>query len=163
MTIIHLTLKPIPLSPRYDSQLAILQPPRIPHFPSVLGLLEWRVHHLLWERGGHGAVRLWSHVSLLRLWPQTEEDGQCQLPDLQEDNQRHYKDLPEHVGSAWLCNIKAHSSKKPLRSIGAWTFGLTVSILLSNIMRFSIMQLDHQRYQKNMLGYEYIVKINRKR
>lgn len=56
------------------------------------------MHHLLRERGGHSPLRLRTHVSLLHLWPQTQEDGQRMLPHLQKDNQRYHQDLPEHVG-----------------------------------------------------------------
>lgn len=91
---------------RYNPKLSILQPPRVPHFPILLELVEWWMHHLLWECGGHSPLRLWTHVSLLHMWPQTQEDGQCVLPHLQEDNQRHHQDLPEHVGLCWtVCHV----------------------------------------------------------
>lgn len=83
---------------RYNSRLSILQPPRVSYLPIMLWLVERRVHHLLWERRGHGPLRLRTHVSLLRLWPQTQEDGKRLLPHLQEDNQGHHKNLPKYVG-----------------------------------------------------------------
>lgn len=83
---------------RHNPELSVLQPPRVPNLPVLLELVERRVHHLLREHGGHGPLRLRTHVSLLHLRPQAQENGQRVLPHLQEDNQRHHKDLPEHVG-----------------------------------------------------------------
>lgn len=62
--------------------------------------MERRMLHLLRERRGHRPLRLWTHVSLLRMRPQTQEDGQRVLPHLQEDNQRYHQDLPELIGSS---------------------------------------------------------------
>lgn len=68
------------------------------------------MHYLLRERGGHGAVCLRTHVLVLRLRPQAQEDGQRLLPHLQEDNQRHHQDLPQHiVGTGW-CLWVVHES-----------------------------------------------------
>lgn len=75
------------------------------------------MHHLLRECGGHCPLRLWTHVSMLHLWPQTQEDDQRVLPHLQEDNQRHHQDVQEHVGSRYeTCRtIKLNSRlSKPL-------------------------------------------------
>lgn len=97
---------------RYNPELSVLQPPRFPQLPILLRLVGWRMHHLLRECGGHGPLRLWTHVSLLRLWPQTQEDGQCVLPHLQEDNQRYHQDLPEHVGLCWtVCHVVTFNSR----------------------------------------------------
>lgn len=63
----------------------------------MLELVERRVHYLLRECGGHCAVRLRTHVLVLRLRPQAQEDGQRLLPHLQEDNQRHHQDLPQRI------------------------------------------------------------------
>lgn len=54
---------------RYDPELSVPQPPRVPHLHVLLVLVERRVHHLLRERGGHGPLRLRTHVSLLHLRP----------------------------------------------------------------------------------------------
>lgn len=43
-----------------------------------------RVLHLLREHRGHGHLRLWAHVLVLHLRPQTQEDVQRLLPHLQE-------------------------------------------------------------------------------
>lgn len=63
------------------------------------------MHHLLRERGGHGPLRLRTHVFVLRMWPQTQENGQRLLPHLQEDNQRYHQDLPQHVGRCWTGGV----------------------------------------------------------
>lgn len=104
---------------RYNSRLSLLQPPRVPRLLTLLRHVDRRMHHLLWERRGHRPVRLWTYVSLLRMWPETQEDGQCVLPHLQEDNQRHHQDLPELVGSS----AGSHRSKpsKTLQRQHMWT------------------------------------------
>lgn len=100
VTLPHLSNVQCLFSPhlRHNPQLSLLQPPRVPHLPVLLDVVERRVHHLLRERCGHGPLLLWTHVSVLHLRPQAQENGQRVLPHLQEDNQRHHKDLPEHVG-----------------------------------------------------------------
>ena len=77
-----------------------------------------RVHHLLRERGGHGAVRLWPHVPLLRLRPQAEEDEQRMLSHLQARHQRHHQDLPEHVGGRRVGGAVARRCERPLLELG---------------------------------------------
>lgn len=73
------------------------QPPQVTYVPIRPWALVWRVLYLLWEHGGHGHLRLWTHVSVLHLRPQTQEDVQRLLSHLQKADQRHYQDLPEHV------------------------------------------------------------------
>lgn len=53
--------------------------------------------YLLRELGGHGHLRLRTHVSVLYLWHQAEEDVQRLLSNLQKANQRHNQDLSEHI------------------------------------------------------------------
>lgn len=72
------------------------QPAQVPDV-SIGKTLFWRVLHLLREHRGHGHLRLWTHVSVLHLWPQTQEDVQRLLSHLQKADQRHHQDLPQHV------------------------------------------------------------------
>lgn len=73
------------------------QPAQVTYVPVRPRTLVWRVLHLLREHGGHGHLRLWTHVSVLHLRPQAQEDVQCLLSNLQAANQRHYQDLSEHI------------------------------------------------------------------
>lgn len=52
-----------------------------------------RMHHLLRPGGGHGHLHLWTHVSVQRLWAETEETDQRMLPNMQEAYQRCYQDI----------------------------------------------------------------------
>lgn len=54
---------------RYNPELSVPQPPWLPHLHVLLLLVERRVHHLLWERGGHSPLCMRTHVSLLHLRP----------------------------------------------------------------------------------------------
>lgn len=56
-----------------------------------------RMLHLLRKHGGHGHLRLWTHVSVLHLRPQAQEDVQRLLSHLQEADQGHHQDLPQHI------------------------------------------------------------------
>lgn len=82
---------------RNDSKLPGAWPPGVAKLSIVLELVERRVHYLLRERGGHCAVRLRTHVLVLRLRPQAQENGQRLLPHLQEDNQGHHQDIPQRI------------------------------------------------------------------
>lgn len=73
------------------------QPPQVTYVPIRPRALVRRVLHLLRELGGHGHLRLWTHVSVLHLRRQTQEDVQRLLSHLQKANQGHHQDLPEHV------------------------------------------------------------------
>lgn len=73
------------------------QPAQVTNVPIRPRTLVWRVLHLLRERGGHRHLRLWAHVSVLHLWPQTQENVQRLLSYLQKTDQRHYQDVPQHV------------------------------------------------------------------
>lgn len=69
--------------------------------------LVWRVLHLLREHGGHRHLRLRAHVSVLHLWPQTQENVQRLLSHLQKTDQRHYQDIPQHVKVDHLRNTRS--------------------------------------------------------
>lgn len=79
-------------NPKFTSQ-----PAQVTYVPVRPRTLVWRVLHLLREHGGHGHLRLWTHVSVLHLRPQAQEDVQCLLSDLQAANQGHHQDLSEHI------------------------------------------------------------------
>lgn len=55
------------------------------------------MHHLLREHGRHGHLLLWTHVSLLFMWAEAQEDGQCLLPHLQTGHQRYHQNIPQHL------------------------------------------------------------------
>ena len=76
---------------RQAPQVAQLPPRRRP------GGVAGRVLHLLRECGGHGHLRLRTHVSLLHLRPEAQEDVKRLLPHLPETDQGHHQDLPQHV------------------------------------------------------------------
>lgn len=73
------------------------QSPQVANVPIRPWTLGWWVFHLLRELGGHGHLCLRTHVSVLYLWHQAEEDVQRLLSNLQKANQRHNQDLSEHI------------------------------------------------------------------
>lgn len=83
------------------------QPAQVTYVPVRPRTLVWRVLHLLREHGGHRHLCLRAHVSVLRLWPQTQENVQRLLPHLQKTDQRHYQDIPQHVKVDHLGNNRS--------------------------------------------------------
>lgn len=81
---------------RNQSQLSH-QPPQVAHVPIRPSGADQRVLHLLREHGGHGDLRLRTHVSLLHMRPEAEENVQRLLSHLQETDQGHHQDLPQHM------------------------------------------------------------------
>lgn len=55
------------------------------------------MHHLLREHGRHSHLLLWTHVSLLFVWAEAQEDGQRLLPYLQTGHQRYHQNIPQHL------------------------------------------------------------------
>lgn len=105
------------------------QVPNVPIRPWTLG---WWVFHLLRELGGHGHLRLRTHVSVLHLRHQAQEDVQRLLSNLQKANQRHHQDLPEHIRErkTWVHPNKIPESgeKRNVTFQGMWTL-----VLFSNV------------------------------
>lgn len=104
------------------------QPPQVTYVPIRPWALVRRVLYLLREHGGHGHLRLRTHVSVLHLRPQTQEDVQRLLSHLQKADQRHYQDLPEHVRgrTASLTTAKSQSQGKKCRSSGKMNSGTCI-------------------------------------
>lgn len=110
-------------NPKFTSQ-----PAQVPNVPSKLWVLVRRVLNMLWEHGGHSNLRLWTHVSVLHLRPQTQEDVQRLLSHLQKADQRHYQDLPQHIrgGSVSLGAEKSQSQGKKCLSSGIMNSGTII-------------------------------------
>lgn len=83
------------------------QPAQVTNVPFRPWTLVRRVLYLLRECGGHRHLRLRAHVSVLRLWPQTQENVQRLLSYLQKTDQRHYQDVPQHVKVDHLGNTRS--------------------------------------------------------
>lgn len=98
--------------PRHADQLA-----QVTYVPVRSWTLVWRVLHLLREHGGHRHLCLRAHVSLLHLWPQTQENVQRLLSHLQKTDQRHYQDIPQHVKVDHLGN-----NRSGFRNMSSCTF-----------------------------------------
>lgn len=87
---------PRSLSFRHSSQLSrqLAWVAHLPIRPRALG--RW-MYHLLWEHGRHSHLLLWTHVSLLFMWAEAQEDGQRLLSHLQTGHQRYHQDIPQHL------------------------------------------------------------------
>lgn len=81
---------------RHSSQLS-KQLAWVTHLPVRLRALGRWMHHLLWEYGRHSHLLLWTHVSLLFMWAEAQEDGQCLLPHLQTGHQRYHQNISQHL------------------------------------------------------------------
>lgn len=129
------------------------QSPQVPDVPIRPWTLGWWVFHLLRELGGHSHLRLRTHVSVLHLWHQAQEDVQRLLSNLQKANQRHNQDLPEHIRErkAWLHpnNVLESGEKRNVTFQGMWTLVLFLALMSIRSLAYHFSRADTASFRRS--------------
>ncbi len=94
---------------------------RISQYPIMPCDYWWGVFDLLWEGSGLSAVRMRTHVHVLRLWWEANGDVKPILPHVSQPNQRRHQNIPQQVN--W---------KPPLQQTG-WQYWVILKRLLHRL------------------------------